>query len=134
MTLRRLIGTLFALVAIASLSVPVASAQETGRFERCAVQTPEHGTVIVAYTLDNRTAVEVAAAQCSYLISTGAFVTATNHVGLTDNPDFERVCMVEYSRSNSINVFSSVYQPSAYRVAARACDAADDGSALVSYD
>ena len=90
--------------------------------------------MIVAYTLDNQTAVEVIAAQCSYLISTGAFFTATNHVGLTDNPDFERVCMIEYSRSNSINVFSSVFQPASHRVATAACDAADDGSALVSYD
>jgi hypothetical protein len=116
------------------LFVPVASAQETGRFERCAVQSPDSGTVIVAYTLDNQAAVQVAAAQCSYLISTGSFIAATNHVGLTDNPDFDRVCVIEYSSANSINVFRSVYQPASYRVAAAACQSADDGSALVTYD
>ncbi len=116
------------------LFVPVASAQGTGRFERCAVQSPDSGTVIVAYTLDNQAAVQVAAAQCSYLISTGNFIAATNHVGLTDNPDFDRVCVIEYSSANSINVFRSAYQPASYRVAAAACQSADDGSALVTYD
>jgi hypothetical protein len=133
-TPRRLIATLLSAVALLALVVPAAAAQETGRIERCAVQTPDHGTVIVAYTLESQAAVEVAAAQCSYLVSTGAYVVATNHVGLTDNPDFARVCMVEFSRSNSINIFRSVYHPSSYYVAAAACDAADDGSALVNYD
>lgn len=102
--------------------------------EQCAVQTPDHGTVAVAYTLSSQAAVDVAAAQCSYLISTGVFVVATNHVGLTDHPDFERVCMIEYSRTNSVDIFRSVYQPSAYTAASAACAAADDGSALVTYE
>ena len=132
---RRLIaGSLFSLGVLATQFAPVASAQSTGRVERCAVQTPDHGTVAVAYTLSSQAAVDVAAAQCSYLISTGVFMVATNHVGLTDNPDFERVCMIEYSRTNSVDIFSSVYQPSAYGVASAVCNAADDGSALVTYD
>ena len=132
----RLIAGPFAALGLLSSAIlaPVASAQSTGRIERCAVQTPDHGTVAVAYTLDSQNAVDVAAAQCSYLISTGVFVVATNHVGLTDNPDFARVCMIEYSRTNSVDVFRSVYQPAAYDVASAACDAADNGSALVTYD
>jgi hypothetical protein len=131
---RFIAGSLFSLGVLATLFAPVASAQSTGRIERCAVQTPDHGTVAVAYTLDNQAAVQVAAAQCSYLISTGVFFVATNHVGLTDNPDFERVCMIEYSSLNSVDIFRSVYQPSAYAVASAACNAADDGSALVTWD
>ena len=134
MTRRRLIAIVLSVVALLTLFVPAASAEGTGRFERCAVQTPDHATVIVAYTLDNQTAVQTAAAQCSYLVSTGSYVIASNHVGLADSPDFDRVCMIEYSSNNSLNVFRSVYQPSSYFVAAAACDAADDGSALVSYD
>jgi hypothetical protein len=133
-TPRRLIAIVLSVVALLAVFVPAASAEGTGRFERCAVQTPDRGTVIVAYTLEDQGAVQMAAAQCSYLISTGAYVIATNHVGLTDNPDFDRVCMVEFSSSNSLNVFYSVFRPSSYRVAEAACDAADDGSALVTYD
>jgi hypothetical protein len=134
-TSRRLLaGFLFTVVVLSTLFVPVASAQGTGRIERCAVQSPDYGTVIVAYTIGNQAAVQVAAAQCSYLISTGDYVAATNHVGLTDNPDYARVCMVEFSRANSIDVFGSVYQPSSYSFAAAVCNAADDGSALVTYD
>jgi hypothetical protein len=130
-----LTATLFlAVVAALALFVPVAAAQDTGRIERCAVQSPDFGTVIVAYTLDDQAAVQVAAGQCAYLISTGAYIAATNHVGLTDNPDFARVCMVEYSGANSIDVFRSVYQPSSSYHAVAACDAADNGTALVSYD
>jgi len=131
---RFIAGTLLSLGVLGTLFAPVASAQGTGRIERCAVQTPDHGTVAVAYTLDSQAAVDVAAAQCSYLISTGIFMVATNHVGLTDNPDFERVCMIEFSRTNSVDIFRSVYQPSAYTVAMAACDAANDGSALVTFD
>jgi hypothetical protein len=123
-----------AVVTASALFVPVASAQDTGRIERCAVQSPDFGTVIVAYTLDNQAAVQVAAGQCAYLISTGQYVAATNHVGLTDNPDFSRVCIVEYSSANSIDVFSSVFQPSSSYHAVAECDAADNGSALVTYD
>jgi hypothetical protein len=131
---RLLTGFVASVGVLSTLFVPVASAQTTGRFERCAVQSPDFGTVVVAYTLDNPTAVQTAAAQCSFLISTGNFIAATNHVGLTDNPDFARVCVVEYSRSNSLNVFRSVYQPVSARLAQAACDAADDGTALVTYD
>ena len=122
------------LLMLSMLFVPVASAQDTGRIERCAVQSPDFGTVIAAYTLDDQSAVQAAAGQCAYLISTGAYIAATNHVGLTDNPDFARVCMVEYSSSNSLDVFYSVYQPSSFSRAEAACDSADDGNALVTYD
>jgi hypothetical protein len=131
---RLLAGFALSVGVLSTLFVPVASAQTTGRYERCAVQSPDFGTVIVAYTLDDQFAVQTAAAQCSYLISTGSYVAATNHVGLTDNPDFARVCVVEYSSSNSLNVFRSVYQPVSARLAQAACDAADNGSALVTYD
>jgi hypothetical protein len=132
MTPHRLTAVVFLLLS--TLFVPVASAQDTGRFERCAVQSPAFGTVIVAYTLDDQSAVQVAAGQCAYLISTGSYIAATNHVGVTDNPDFERVCIVEYSSANSLDVFRSVYQPSSTRDAMAACDAADNGDALVTYD
>jgi hypothetical protein len=131
---RFLAGFVLAAGVLSTAFAPVASAQTTGRYERCAVQSPDFGTVIVAYTLDDQTSVQFAAAQCSYLISTGNYVAATNHVGLTDNPDFARVCVVEYSRSNSLNIFRSVYAPISERLADAACDAANDGTALVTYD
>ena len=34
----------------------------------------------------------------------------------------------------TLDIFRSVYQPSAYAVASAACYAADDGTALVTYD
>jgi len=98
------------------------------------VQSADFGTVLVAYTLDDQGAVQVAAGQCAYLISTGTYVAATNHVDLNDDPDFARVCMVEYSSANSIDVFRRVFQPSSSYDAVAACDAADNGTALVTYD
>jgi hypothetical protein len=124
----------FPLVVASTFFAPVASAQDTGRFERCAVQSPDQGTVIVAYTLDSQGAVQVAASQCAYLISTGAYVAATNHVDLNDNPDFARFCMVEYSSANSVDVFYNLFRPSSSFRASAACDAADNGDAVVTYD
>src|SRR5262245_60638652 len=109
----------FAIGMVSMLFAPIASAQDTGRIERCAVRSAEYGTVIVAYTLDDQAAVQVAAGQCAYLISTGAYIAATNHLDINESPDFERVCMVEYSSANSLDVFRSIYQPSSsYHAAA----------------
>src|SRR5579864_9240175 len=54
---------LLSIVVISTAFVPVASAQDTGRIERCAVQSADFGTVLVAYTLDDQGAVQVAAGQ-----------------------------------------------------------------------
>jgi hypothetical protein len=131
----RLTATLlFTVVVVATLFVPVAWAQDTGRFERCAIQSTDDAIVIAAYTVDDQNAVQLAAGQCARMISTGAYIAASNHVDLDDSPDLARVCVIEYSSAYSLDVYRSIHLPPFLGDATFVCRAADGGSARVTYD
>src|SRR5215471_2660495 len=104
----RLTATVFfTVVTVATLFVPVASAQGTGRFERCAIESTDNAVVIAAYTIDDQNAVQLAAGQCATLISTGTYIAASNEVDLDHSPDLARVCVIEYSSAYSLEVYRS---------------------------
>jgi hypothetical protein len=131
----RLTATLlFTVVIVATLLVPVASAQGTGRFERCAIESTEDAIVIAAYTVDDQNEVQLAAGLCANLISTGAYIAASNEVDLDDSPDLARVCVIEYPSAYSLDVYRSVHVPPFLGDATLFCRAADGGSARVTYD
>jgi hypothetical protein len=125
---------LFTVVVVTTLFAPVASAQGTGRFERCAIQSTDNAIVIAAYTVDDQNEVQLAAGQCASLISTGAYIAASNHVDLDESPDLARVCVIEYSSAYSLDVYRNIHVPPFLGDATLVCMAADGGSARVTYD